>query len=295
MGTAALYPDNMEHVCEILDAYLEVGGNTLDTAHQYEGSEEAVGKWLEKSNKRDQVQLLTKGAHPDDGEPGQRVKPDSIKKDLYDSLERLKTDYVDFYALHRDDPEVEVGPIMEALNEHIDARRIHTIGVSNWTNDRILEANNYAYANGLVGFSFSSPNLSLAKCNQPRWAGCISLDYKAIEWYDSNQLPVFSWSSQAGGFFSGRFTPEDRSNKEMVRVYYSPENWERFHRATILAEEKEVTPIQIALAYVVNQSFPTAAIIGPETKQELVSSVEGANIILSKNEMKWLDLLKDKR
>ncbi|WP_306454048.1 aldo/keto reductase [Evansella halocellulosilytica] len=295
MGTAHLYPDRLEHACGMLDAYLEAGGNTLDTAHQYEGSEEVVGEWLEKSKKRDQIQLITKGAHPDDGEPGNRVNRDLVKKDLYESLDRLKTDYIDFYALHRDDPNVEVGPIIEALNEHIETGCIHTIGVSNWSNERIQEANDYAVANGLVGFTFNSPNLSLAKCNEPRWPGCISLDKKGIDWHAENQLPVFSWSSQAGGFFSARFSPEDRSNREMVRVYYSPENWERFHRASVLAEEKKVTPIQIALAYVVNQPFPTAAIIGPETKEELLSSVEGANITLSKHDMDWLDLLRDSR
>ena len=295
MGTAQLYPNNMEQAYEILDGYVELGGNTLDTAHQYEGSEEVVGKWLERTNKRNEIQILTKGAHPDDGEPGNRVRPESINKDLYESLNRLKTDYVDFYALHRDDPEVEVGPIMEALNEHIIAGMIHSIGVSNWSEERIAEANEYASKNRLHGFTFSSPNLSLAKLNEPMWPGSISVDKGGIQWHSETQMPLFSWSSQAGGFFSGRFSPEDRSNEDMVRVYYSSDNWERYNRACQLAVERNVQPIQISLAYVVNQPFPTAAIIGPQTKQELFSSVNGAAILLSQAEMDWLDLLKDNR
>lgn len=94
--------------------------------------------------------IMTKGAHPDDGEPSNRVNPRAIHNDVPDSLEKLRTSYIDLYALHRDDPSVEVGPIVEALNEHVAAGRIHAIGASNWTYNRIQEANDYAWTHGLV-------------------------------------------------------------------------------------------------------------------------------------------------
>ncbi|KIL40906.1 aldo/keto reductase [Gordoniibacillus kamchatkensis] len=288
-----LRPDNMEQVCLMLDKYLEVGGNTFDTAHQYIGSETAIGKWMEMRGNREKVIVLTKGAHHDDGEPGPRVNPGAITRDLMESLERLKTDYVDLYALHRDDPSVEVGPIMDVLNEHIASGRIHAIGASNWTHQRIQEANDYAQANGLIGFTFNSPNLSLAKCRVPRWAGCVSADHDTCAWHENNQMPLLSWSSQAGGFFSGRFAPDKLDNEEMVNVYYTEDNWERYRRAQLLAERKHVSTIQIALAFVLNQPFPTAALIGPETPAELLSSVEGASIRLTDGEIRWLDLQTD--
>lgn len=284
-------PDNMDAVCEILDAYMEAGGNTFDSAHQYEGSEEAFGKWMEKrSFDREDIVILTKGGHPDDGEPGPRVNPQAITKDLFESLERLKTEYVDLYALHRDDPNVEVGPIVEVLNEHLSAGRIRAIGVSNWTHQRIQEANDYAARYHLTGFAFSSPSLSLAKMNYPRWPGCVAADAETISWHANNQMPLLSWSSQASGFFSGRFSPQNRENEEMVNVYYSEGNWERYQRAQMLAEKKQVSIIQIALAYVLNQPFPSAAIIGPEKPDELYSSVQGASIELTSDEVNWLDL-----
>ncbi len=92
-------------------------------------------------------------------------------------------------------------------------------------------------------------------------------------------MPLFSWSSQARGFFTGRFTPEDRSNEDLVRVFYNDENWERYRRAEQLAKEKGVETIQISLAYVLNQSFPAAAIIGPQNHKEMVSCREAANIV----------------
>jgi len=292
MGTGGDYftKENMELVNMLLDGYVRSGGNMIDTAHQYSGSEEALGKWLRENNNREKVYILTKGAHHDDGEPGKRVKPDSITKDLTESLERLGTEYVDFYALHRDNPDVEVGPIIEVLNDHIEAGHIHAIGASNWSSQRIDEANKYAAENGLYGFSFNSPSFSLAKSNEPRWEGCVSADESMLKWHKAKQLPLFAWSSQASGFFSGRFSPDKLDNEEIVRVYYNEDNWERYERAKILAEEKDLTTIQIALSYVFNQTFPTFALIGPENMEELNSSIQGADLELMVDTIKWLDL-----
>lgn len=290
MGTDYFTPDIMEIVTEMMDRYLDLGGNILDTAFIYAGgkSEEAIGIWLEESKRRDDIILLTKGGHPN--RDGSRINQRDIKEELEISLERLKTNYVEMYALHRDDVNVPVGEIIEILNEHVEAGRIGSFGGSNWTHERLNEANDYAKRNGLQGFSFSSPNLSLAKAQEPYWADCISLDDQALAWHEQSQLPVLSWSSQARGFFTGRFTKEDRSNEQLVRVFYNDANWERYRRAEQLAKEKGVETIQISLAYVLNQSFPTGAIIGPQNVEELSSCKEATHIKLTKSEIKWLDL-----
>jgi aryl-alcohol dehydrogenase-like predicted oxidoreductase len=285
--------DEQEQI--MLANYIQAGGNTFDTAHQYRGREAVLGQWISQQKNRHEVIILTKGAHHDDGSPGPRVNPQAITKDLTESLERLGTDYVDLYALHRDDPSVEVGPIMEVLNEHIAASRIRAIGASNWSRQRIMAANDYAASHGLIGFSFNSPNLSLAIPNEPMWAGCVSADRETRSWHQQNQLALLAWSSQAGGFFSGRFTPDNQSNPEMVRVYYSKSNWERFRRAKQLAEEKNVTAIQIALAFVLNQRFPTCAIIGPRNPEEFDSSLGALEVQVSQRELEWLDLNKEEK
>jgi len=290
IGSMMFTPENMKLTNTLLDAYVEAGGNTIDTAHVYQNgnSEKAVGKWLKGTVKRKDIVILDKGAHPDSNGP--RVTPTDIKQDLYESLERLQVDFIDIYMLHRDNPEIPVEVIIDALNEHKKAGMIGVLGVSNWTNKRIEEANKYAAENGLSGFVVNSPNLSLAKPNEPRWAGCISVDKESLQWHEKNQFPLFSWSSQAGGFFSGRYSPNQNDDSEMVRVYYSEANWERYHRAQELAMDKGVTPIQIALAYVLNQPFSTCALIGPMTTEELHSSMRAVDIELSQAEIKWLDL-----
>lgn len=290
MGTDYYRPEIIDQISELLDAFVALGGNTIDTAHNYGGgqSETAIGMWLSRPGNREKIVILTKGAHPD--RTGPRVNPQAINHDIMCSLERLKTDHIEMWALHRDDPSVPVATIIDTLNEHIRAGRIQTIGVSNWTCERIDEANRYAAANGLVGFTFSSINLSLARANEPWWAGCISADERILAWHEERQMPLLSWSSQARGFFSGRFTPDDRSNADLVRVFYSDANWERLRRAEQLAKEKNASTIQIALAYVLNQPFPAAALIGPQNIDELRSSYDGTRIELAPDELKWLDL-----
>ncbi|MGG4107183.1 aldo/keto reductase [Paenibacillus lautus] len=292
-GTDYFYHDSYEKAAANMDAYLAIGGNSVDTAHIYAGgqSEEVIGRYMQERGNRDQIVILTKGAHHDHNGP--RVNKKDIKSDITTSFERLQTNFIDLYALHRDDPDVPAGEVIEALNEYIADGSVGAIGVSNWTWERIRDANAYAEANGLVGFSFSSPNLSLAKPNEPFWKGCVSADAETIAWHESEQFPLFSWSSQARGFFTGRFTPEIRDNADLVRVFYSDENWERLERAKQLAASKHVTAIQIALAYVLNQPFPTCALIGAQSAEELKSCDEGSTIQLTRAELDWLDLTVD--
>lgn len=289
-GTDYFTHDTYEKAAANMNAFLEIGGNTVDTAHIYCGgqSEEVLGRYMQEHGNRDSIVILTKGAHHDQNGP--RVNAEAIRSDLNTSLERLKTNFIELYALHRDDETIPVAVIVDALNEHIKAGHIGAIGASNWTWQRLKEANDYAASSGLVGFAFSSPNLSLAKANEPFWAGCVSADRQTLDWHAESRLPLLSWSSQARGFFTGRFTKEVRDNADLVRVFYSDDNWERLERAKQLAAEKNTTPIQIALAYVLNQPFPTCALIGAQNRDELLSCEQGAAITLTQDELNWLDL-----
>lgn len=293
MGTMVCSTDNMELTNALLDAYLEAGGNCLDTARVYGGgkTEAALGKWFTSRGNRDKVLLLAKGAHHD--ATGKRVNAKGIAEDIAISLDLMQTDYIDIYLLHRDDPEVPVGVIVDALNSHKEAGRIKVFGGSNWTTERIQAANAYAEANGMQGFAASSPQLSLAVPNEAMWAGCLFVTPSDSEWHTKTQLPLMPWSSQASGFFTGRFSPEDRSNADVVRVYYSEGNWERLKRATTLAEQKGVTANQFALAWVLHQPYPVFPLIGPRTVEELASSLLALNVSLTDQERDWLSLKTD--
>jgi len=98
------------------------------------------------------------------------------------------------------------------------------------------------------------------------------------------------WSSQARGFFTGRADPEDLSDDELVRCWYSDGNFQRLARAKELAEKRGVLPINIALGYVLCQPFPTHPLIGPRTLEELRTSLPALNVHLTIDELAWLNL-----
>ena len=295
LGTMAYRPEPEEryaHWAAMLDGYRAAGGNTLDTAHSYGAgnSERTLGRWLRERGNREQIIILGKGAHPRPGQP-RRVTPEAIDSDIRESLVRLQTPYIDLYLLHRDDPSVPVGPIVECLNRHLDAGRLRAIGGSNWTSGRITEANEYAASHRLRGFTASSPNLSLAVFSEPLWPDCVSVDGPELAWYRQQQFPLLAWSSQARGFFSGRFAPEQRDvEPAIVRALYSDGNWERLRRARELAAQKNTTPTRVALAWVLRQPLPTFPLIGPLTLPELEDSLAALQVELSADELRWLHL-----
>jgi aryl-alcohol dehydrogenase-like predicted oxidoreductase len=291
MGTASLQPNTEAEMIPVLDEFVRLGGTVFDTAENYGDSESILGRWMRERGNRDGLVILTKGAHP---YGRNRVTPADITQDLHGSLKRLQTDYVDLYLLHRDDPSVPVEPIVEVLNEHLEAGRIRAIGASNWSWRRILEANEYAAKKGLRGFVLSSTNLSLAKPLEAMWPGCIWADEETADWHARNQLPLLAWAAQAGGFFTGRFAPGDRRDADMVRVYYSDANWERYRRAQELAASKGATAPQIALAYVLHQRFPTCGIVGSRNVAELRANYEATQLRLAPEESDWLDLRRER-
>jgi 1-deoxyxylulose-5-phosphate synthase len=294
MGTMIYSPADMPFTCAMLDSFVSLGGNTLDTAHVYgQGdAERAVGEWMRLRGNRAEMVIIGKGAHQD--ARGPRVNPAAIASDLEESLARLGTDYIDLYLLHRDDPAVPVGEIVTCLNEHFQAGRMRAFGGSNWSHQRLGEALDYASTHRLVPFVASSSNFSLAVMNEPPWPGAISVTVEGKDWYRERQFPLLAWSSQAQGFFTGRAAPDNYSDAEMVRVWYNDENFERLARASALGNKKGVSANTIALAYVLCQPFPIFALIGPRTQEETRTCTQALEVALTSEEMRWLNLEDEK-
>lgn len=306
LGTMIIHTSNLPESLNLLDSAWELGYTTLDCAHVYGGggSERAVGQWLLARGNRDRLVIITKGCHPNADR--KRVTPFDLASDLHDSLARLQTDYVDIYMLHRDDPEVPVGEIVEAFNEQLEAGRLRACGGSNWTHQRLQEAHDYALAHGLVPLTSSSPHYSLAEQVDDPWGpGCVGVSgpaqTEARQWYEQTQMALFAYSSLARGFFSGRLT---RGNFPAARewldnacqtAYCHEVNFQRLDRAEILAAEKDVTVPQIALAYVMNQPLNLFALVGAANREELAANRQGAALTLTPAELAWLDLRSDRR
>ena len=298
LGSMVFSTERQALTDELLDRFVAAGGTTVDTARIYSGgtSEVAFGNWLRARGNRDKIVVLGKGAHHDTVSMERRVNAAAIREDIQTSLQAMQIERMDIYLLHKDDEDAPVGPIVEALNEEFEAGRIGAFGGSSWSHQRIEAANAYAAEHGLRPFTVSSPNLALAVPNEPMWVGCISLagDPEALAWYHRTQMPIFAWSAQARGFFSGRYTPgmvgDSVEQKNVIRTYFSDANWERFHRAQELTTTKNHTLQQITLAWVLHQPLNVFALMGPATVAELDNSLGALDVELSDEEAAWLNL-----
>jgi 1-deoxyxylulose-5-phosphate synthase len=274
--------------------FREAGGNFFDTAHCYafwlpEGagcSERALGECLRRFGGREEIVIGTKGGHPEAGpdypRPDCYLAPELIASDIGDSLERLGVETIDLYYLHRDDPRIPAGELIESLNGEIERGRIRHLGASNWPVARIEEANAYAAAHGLQGFVASQPQWSLG---EPNWQPGPEPTMRSVAdedraWYASHSLAVIPYSSTSNGYFA--------TGGERGRDYQNPRNEARLQRAQQLADELGCTPNQVALAYLMNQEFLVVPIIGTANQEHLEDALGAVQVEITPEQARWL-------
>ena len=292
---------SMSHAAVMWDHFFESGGNAFDTAHVYGhgAMETLLGHWHHTRGLRDAMVIIGKGAHTPDN------FPHAIAPQLSASLERLQTDHVDVYLLHRDNPEVPVGEFVDALNAEVTAGRVRVFGGSNWSLARVRAANEYAERHGLQGFAVLSNQFSLARMVAPIWPGveaASSAEFR--EFLSRSEVALMPWSSQARGFFTpwadevianaGRERPAITNMQptvdELQRVWLCDDNLERRARAAALAAEVGVEMINVALAYVLQQPFACFPLVGPRTLAETRSCLRALELDIAADRLAWLNL-----
>jgi len=282
----------------LLDRFAALGGNFIDTARSYGdwipgappgASERAIGGWLKHRN-RDDFVIATKGGFFDlrAGDYRNRVTPGDIANDLTQSLEHLGIGSVDLYWLHADNPEAPVGPIVDALIAEQDARRIRWFGASNWSPDRILEANAYARSVGNQGFVAVQPFWGLAK---PDAGGAMQQGY-GLHYEDGFArvhqagLTMVPYAGQSRGFF----TKADRDGIENVpdplkAMYAHPANVARLKAVQAVAARRDVSINAVVLSYLLSQPLPTIPIFGGSSPEQIEDSVKAAELSLTPEEL----------
>lgn len=290
----------------LLDAYVEAGGNFLDTAKVYADwvpgersrSEKLLGEWMSSRGNRSRMVLATKGGHVELPDMAPRVSPKCISKDLEDSLRNLHTDVVDLYWLHRDDLEQPVSALIDTLNLQQKAGKIRAFGCSNWTAPRIRAAHAYAKSSGQNSFT----------ANQPMWSAAI-IDPEAVRSFDQTlvamdldahalhrelQLACVPYSSQANGLFNKmavESSPPHRLRRSVRALYHYLKgvrtfypyfgNARRFAALSRIASEQQLTITQVTLAYLLSQPFPVFPIIGCSNTDQLRDSMAATTVRLS--------------
>ena len=263
---------------EQLDTFFENGGNMLDTAHVYSDwipdeksrSEKIIGRWFASRGLRSKAYLATKGAHPDMRTMDvSRVTPECIVQDIAESLDYLQTDYIDLYFLHRDDPSVPVAELLDCLNEQVDGGTIRAIGCSNWTLERIQEANETAQKQGWQGFSVNQPMWSLAHiCEEGLPDRYVVMDDALYAYHERQQMPAMCFSSQAKGYFVRKNAGENLP-KDVLAVYQTEENETLYRHLEAIQRVNPSAMTDLPLQFFSTKPFPAVPIVSCDCQKHL--------------------------
>lgn len=307
LGTMIFHPDTRERDFALLDGYVAAGGTYIDTAEVYGAVEEhgysetVIGEWLAaRRGMRARIVLASKGLIPGYCAPlhpgGASIGPAQIHAAIDGSLARLQSDSLDIWMFHRDDPALDVAPLVDALDDEIRRGRIRAWGASNWTTARLQQAIDYAAAAGKAGPIASSPHFSLARANEPYWPDTVVTDAADRAWFAANRMPLVAWSSLGRGFFAhGKEGDDGGGDADLARVFYSADNFARKRRLTEFAAARGCSIFELALAWVTSQEFPVVALCGPQTVLEVADCLRAGDLQLTAAERDWLDLAADDR
>jgi aryl-alcohol dehydrogenase-like predicted oxidoreductase len=290
----------VENVDAILDEYVDLGGNFVDTAWNYgdwvpgqkSPSEKAIGKWTKSRGNRDRIVLATKAAHPLlDGKDEPRMNRASILGDLEDSLRHLQTDRIDLFWLHTDDPKTPIESILPVLEEAKTAGKIRHYAASNWRVSRLWEAKEFAEANGLAGFVADQVlwNAAVIRTYPYGSRGTAWMDEERFIFHEMTGMAAISYQSQAFGLFQRMSNGTlDAMNPGFRGFYRLGPSSRRHERMQQVASDSGLTVSQVVLGWLRGQPFPTVPIIGPQNTAQLQDSMSALEVSLSAEQIAFI-------
>jgi len=268
---------------------LELGINFFDTADAYSlgVSEEILGRALKDFTRREEVVIASKVFFPMGDKPNQGgLSRVHILNAIDDSLRRLDTDYIDLYQIHRWDAETPIEETLEALHDVVKSGKVRYIGASSMYAWQFSKSLYLADINGWMRFIAMQNHYNLVYREEER---------EMLPLCRSEGIGVIPWSPLARGFLSGNRSRQDwgetsraKSDGFAHEMYYQESDFTVVERVIEIAEQRGVTPSQIALAWLLHQPGVTAPIIGASKMTHLEQDVAAIEIDLSAEE---LDLL----
>jgi aryl-alcohol dehydrogenase-like predicted oxidoreductase len=282
LGTAPLGLNGREAAFEILDEYVRLGGRTIDTAAIYSDwvpgetrrSEGVIGEWLKARGNRDELYIITKGAHPRIGSSQSRVDPASIRTDVDQSLERLGVDRIDLYLLHKHDPKADVPAIVETLQDIHKQGKIRAFGSSNWPVPRMNEAL------AIPGVTFSANevlgNVFARLIAGPPDPTNLAVDAEMFRHAVDNNLDLYLYSATAHGYFERR-----AAGRAPAPEYQLPSIDEAAVKIEAIAAEAELRPSEMIVAVLLHLAPQVRAIVGATSVAQLRQSWKGGETVLS--------------
>ena len=272
---------------EVLDIYLDAGGNFLDTSNNYahwagtgDESETLLGEWLRERGCRDRVVLATKVGFDRHGK-GAGLKKEQIEYWIDQSLRKLGTDYIDLYYAHTDDPDTPLEETMEAFDRLVKKGKVRALGSSNYDTWRLAEANLLAESRGWTPFtamqqrlSYLNPRAAVA----PKYAFNEIANRERLRFLCDKKMPLISYSCLCKGAYE---------RPELLPAEY--EAGERLELVRRMAAERGVNPSALVIAWLLNlhrvPGYPRVIPLFSATPDHLRQNLQGLELVLTDEDL----------
>ncbi|HJR80019.1 MAG TPA: aldo/keto reductase [Anaerolineales bacterium] len=297
LGAMTFGRESSEEVSyQMLDCFVEAGGNFIDTANVYSRgvSEEILGRWL-KDKHRDDFIIATKvrfsmGSGPND----LGLSRKHILSAVEASLRRLNTSYIDLYQVHMWDLGTPLEETLEVLNQLVTSGKVRYLGASNYAGYQLQKAVDLSRARGWEPFSCLQPLYNLLD---------RSFEWELLPVCEAEGVGVIPWSPLRGGWLSGKYRrgmsgpPPDTRIEEAAKqgwseswnAYANERTWQVIDTLLAVATEVERTPAQVALKWLLQQPTVTAPIIGARTLAHLDDNLGATGWSLAPEQVTRLD------
>ncbi|MBK1884083.1 aldo/keto reductase [Luteolibacter pohnpeiensis] len=278
----------------VLDAFLDLGFNFIDTANMYSTwvpgnrggeSETIIGEWFKTSGKRDKVVLATKvGMEMGDGSQG--LKKYYIIQSVEDSLRRLQTDYIDLYQSHKDDESTPLDETLSAYDQLIKQGKVRVIGASNYSAARLKQALEVSSSSGLPSYVSLQPEYNL----YDRAVFEDELEHVCLD----HGIGVIGYYSLASGFLTGKYRSQDDLGKSarggsIGQKYLNEKGFRILAALDEVSKAHGVSLAAVSLAWLIQRPAVTAPIASATSVEQLTELAKAATLQLSADEVAKLD------
>jgi aryl-alcohol dehydrogenase-like predicted oxidoreductase len=281
--------NDREASTELIEQALELGINFFDTANAYSRgeSESILGDALSEHD-REELVIATKVYFEMGEGPNKRgLSRKHILDQVEGSLERLGTDYIDLYQIHRWDDNTPIEETLAALDSLVTSGKVRYLGASTMAGWQLSKALYTADLNGWERFA------------------CLQPEYNLVDRHEeANLLPVCAdegvgvipWSPLAGGFLSGKYNRDESipadsraASDEYTKNRFTAANWTVLDAVRAIAAAEDATPAQVSLAWLLQKDVVDAPIIGPRRVSHLDQSVDALEIDLTQKQIERLE------
>ena len=275
----------------VLDAYMDMGGNFIDTSNNYahwagtgDESETLLGEWLADRKCRENVVLATKVGFDRHGK-GAGLKKEQIEYWVDESLRKLKTDYIDLYYAHTDDPATPLEETMEAFDMLVKKGKVRALGSSNFDTWRLSEANMIAKQNNWTPYTAMQQRLSYLEPKfsvPPKYTFNEIVNRERLRFLCDKNMPLISYSCLCKGAYE---LPEN------LPAEY--EAGERLEFIRNMAKQKGVNTSALVVAWLTNlyrcEGYPRVIPLFSATYEHLLDNLRGLELTLTDEELNLMN------